>query len=183
MRARNCKISRDFTTGKWSVSFDIDRPEDIPQGELDLTIKPYKPKRSLSANAYMWVLVGKLADATGISSAEIYRNTVKQLGISQLIVINAAAAPAFKRAWEHYGLGWFVDDVDEDTGGSVILRAYYGSSTYNRKQMAALIDLVVQDCKQLGIETLTERELSLLCDRWEGERNGKVQGRAKHNAG
>ena len=51
MRARNCKISRDFTTGKWSVSFDIDRPEDIPQGELDLTIKPYKPKRSLSANA------------------------------------------------------------------------------------------------------------------------------------
>ncbi len=161
MRARNCKISRDFTTGKWSVSFDIDRPEDIPQGELDLTIKPYKPKRSLSANAY----------------------TVKQLGISQLIVINAAAAPAFKRVWEHYGLGWFVDDVDEDTGGSVILRAYYGSSTYNRKQMAALIDLVVQDCKQLGIETLTARELSLLCDRWEGERNGKVQGRAKHNAG
>ena len=54
MRARNCKISRDFTTGKWSVSFDIDRPEDLPQGELDLTIKPYKPKRSLSANAYMW---------------------------------------------------------------------------------------------------------------------------------
>lgn len=168
MRARNCKISRDFTTGQWSVAFDIDRPEDIPQGELDLTIKPYKPKRSLSANAYMWVLVGKLADATGISSTEIYRNTVKQLGISQLIVINAAAAPAFKRVWEHYGLGWFVDDVDEDTNGSVILRAYYGSSTYNRKQMAALIDLVVQDCRAVGIETLTEQELSLLCDKWEG---------------
>ena len=65
-----------------------------------------------------------------------------------------------------------MDDVEEDAGGSVILRAYYGSSTYNRKQMAALIDLVVQDCKQLGIETLTERELSLLCDRWEGD-NGK----------
>ena len=156
------------------MSFDIDRPEDIPQGELDLTIKPYKPKRSLSANAYMWVLVGKLADATGISSTEIYRNTVKQLGISQLIVINAAAAPAFKRVWEHYGLGWFVDDVDEDTSGSVILRAYYGSSTYNRKQMAALIDLVVQDCKQLGIETLTERELRLLCDKWESDNGKKV---------
>ena len=174
MRARNCKISRDFTTGKWSASFDIDRPEDIPQGELDLTIKPYKPKRSLSANAYMWVLVGKLADATGISSTDIYRNTVKQLGVSQLIVINAAAAPTFKRIWEQHGLGWFVDDVDEDTGGSVILRAYYGSSTYNRKQMAALIDLVVQDCKQLGIETLTPAELAGLVDKWESDNGKKV---------
>ena len=174
MRARNCKISRDFTTGKWSVSFDIDRPEDIPQGELDLTIKPYKPKRSLSANAYMWVLVGKLADATGISSTDIYRNTVKQLGISQLIVINAAAVPTFKRIWEQHGLGWFVDDVDEDTNGSVILRAYYGSSTYNRKQMAALIDLVVQDCKQLGIDTLTPAELAGLVDRWEGDNGKKI---------
>lgn len=173
MRARNCKISRDFTTGKWSVSFDIDRPEDIPQGELDLTIKPYKPKRSLSANAYMWVLVGKLADATGISSADIYRNSVKQLGISQLIVINAAAAPTFKRIWEQHGLGWFVDDVDEDTGGSVILRAYYGSSTYNRKQMAALIDLVVQDCRAVGIETLTPAELAGLVDRWESDTGHK----------
>lgn len=176
MRARNCKISRDFTTGQWSVSFDIDRPEDTPQGELDLTIKPYKPKRSLSANAYMWVLVGKLADATGISSTDIYRNTVKQLGISQLIVINAAAVPAFKRVWERYGLGWFVDDVDEDTGGSVILRAYYGSSTYNRKQMAALIDLVVQDCKAVGIETLTPAELAGLVDKWEADTGHKQKG-------
>lgn len=155
------------------MSFDIDRPEDIPQGELDLTIKPYKPKRSLSANAYMWVLVGKLADATGISSTDIYRNTVKQLGISQLIVINAAAVPTFKRIWEQHGLGWFVDDVDEDTGGSVILRAYYGSSTYNRKQMAALIDLVVQDCEQLGIETLSPAELAGLVDRWEADTGRK----------
>lgn len=155
------------------MSFDIDRPEDIPQGELDLTIKPYKPKRSLSANAYMWVLVGKLADATGISSTDIYRNTVKQLGISQLIVINAAAVPAFKPVWEQYGLGWFVDDVDEDTGGSVILRAYYGSSTYNRKQMAALIDLVVQDCEQLGIETLSPAELAGLVDGWEADTGRK----------
>ena len=171
MRARNWRVTRDYTTGQWSISFDIDRPQDIPQdipkGELDVTIKPYKPKRSLSANAYMWVLIGKIADATGINRDEIYRNTVKHLGISQLIVINTAAAPAFKRIWEQHGLGWFVDDVDDDVDGSVILRAYYGSSTYNRKQMAALIDLVVQDCRQLGIETLTPAELAGL-----GERGG-----------
>ena len=182
MRARNCKMSRDFTTGKWSVSFDIDRPEDIPQGELDLTIKPYKPKRSLSANAYMWVLVGKLADKTGLPPDEIYRNAIRAVGISQLMVVNARAVSTIDHVWQAYGLGWFTERVDEDKDGEVILRCYYGSSSYDRKQMAALIDYIVQDCKAMGIETLTEQELSLLCDRWEAD-NGKVQGRAKHNAG
>ena len=182
MRARNCKISRDFTTGKWSVSFDIDRPEDVPQGELDLTIKPYKPKRSLSANAYMWVLVGKLADKTGLPPDEIYRNAIRAVGISQLMVVNARAVSTIDHVWQAYGLGWFTERVDEDKDGEVILRCYYGSSSYDRKQMAALIDYIVQDCKAMGIETLTEQELSLLCDRWEAD-NGKVQGRAKHNAG
>ena len=182
MRARNCKISRNFTTGKWSVSFDIDRPEDIPQGELDLTIKPYKPKRSLSANAYMWVLVGKLADKTGLPPDEIYRNAIRAVGISQLMVVNARAVSTIDHVWQAYGLGWFTERVDEDKDGEVILRCYYGSSSYDRKQMAALIDYIVQDCKAMGIETLTEQELSLLCDRWEAD-NGKVQGRAKHNAG
>ena len=182
MRARNCKISRNFTTGKWSVSFDIDRPEDIPQGELDLTIKPYKPKRSLSANAYLWVLVGKLADKTGLPPDEIYRNAIRAVGISQLMVVNARAVSTIDHVWQAYGLGWFTERVDEDKDGEVILRCYYGSSSYDRKQMAALIDYIVQDCKAMGIETLTEQELSLLCDRWEAD-NGKVQGRAKHNAG
>ena len=183
MRARNCKISRNFTTGKWSVSFDIDRPEDLPQGELDLTIKPYKPKRSLSANAYLWVLVGKLADKTGLPPDEIYRNAIRAVGISQLMVVNARAVSTIDHVWQAYGLGWFTERVDEDRDGDVILRAYYGSSSYDRKQMAALIDYVVQDCRAIGIDTMTPAELAGLIDKWEGERNGKVQGRAKHNAG
>lgn len=174
MRARNPRISVDYSTGRKSITFDIDRPEDIPAGELELTVKPYKPKRSLSANAYLWVLVGKLADKTGLPPDEIYRNAIRAVGISQLMVVNARAVSTIDHVWQAYGLGWFTERVDEDKDGDVILRAYYGSSSYDRKQMAALIDLVVQDCKQLGIETLTERELSLLCDRWEGDNGKKI---------
>lgn len=168
MRARNPRISVDYSTGRKSVTFDIDRPEDFPQGELELTVKPYKPRRSLTANAYMWVLVGKLAEETGLSPDEIYRKAVREVGISQLMVVNAKAAPTIDHVWRAYGLGWFTDKVDDDRDGEVILRCYYGSSSYDRKQMAALIDYIVQDCKAMGIETLTERELSLLCDKWEG---------------
>ena len=44
---------------------------------------------------------------------------------------------------------------------------FYGSSTYNSKQMARLIDLCVQDCKEQDIDTMTEQERSLLIDQWE----------------
>ena len=128
------------------------------------------------------MLVGKLADKTGLPPDEIYRNAIRAVGISQLMVVNARAVSTIDHVWQAYGLGWFTERVDEDKDGEVILRCYYGSSSYDRKQMAALIDYIVQDCKAMGIETLTEQELSLLCDRWEAD-NGKVQGRAKHNAG
>lgn len=79
-------------------------------------------------------------------------------------------------------MGWFTDKVDDDRDGEVILRCYYGSSSYDRKQMAALIDYIVQDCKAMGIETMTPAQLAGLIDRWEVD-NGKVQRRAQHNAG
>lgn len=179
MRARNPRFTRDYTSGKWSVSFEIDRPEDLPEGELELTIKPYKQKRSLSANAYMWELVGKIADELLISPNEVYRKAVRELGISRLLVLDKSAFETINTVWSACGLGWFIDRLDDDTGNEAILRLYYGSSSYNKRQMAALIDLVVQDCKSLGIETLTPAELAGLVDRWEAT-DGKVH--AKHNA-
>lgn len=47
------------------------------------------------------------------------------------------------------------------------LRAYYGSSTYDTRQMSALIDHIVQDCKQLGIETLTPDKLAAMMGEWD----------------
>ena len=38
----------------------------------------------------------------------------------------------------------------------------YGSSTYDTAQMSRLIDNIVQDCKAVGIETLTPSELAKL---------------------
>jgi hypothetical protein len=46
------------------------------------------------------------------------------------------------------------------------LRAYYGSSTYDTRQMSALIDTLVQDCKALDIETLSDEKLSAMMEGW-----------------
>ena len=43
---------------------------------------------------------------------------------------------------------------------------YYGSSCYYTKQMSRLIDLVVEDCKEQGIDTATPEEIALLKEEW-----------------
>lgn len=126
-----------------------------------------RKKRSLDANNYLWVLIGKVAAAVGIPSDEVYRNAIREAGEFTPLPIRADAVDDFSRKWSQGGTGWFVDILDDSKlPGYKLVRAFYGSSTYDTKQMSRLIDNVVQDAKALGIETMTERELSLLKEGW-----------------
>ena len=48
-----------------------------------------------------------------------------------------------------------------------IINAYYGSSSFNTKQMSRLIDGLVQDCRDSGIETKTQAEINSLLESWD----------------
>ncbi len=133
------------------------------------TIKEYRPKRSLDANAYLWTLCGKLAEVLGLTKEYIYRDAIRDAGQCDVIVIDKDAAETFMRRWEGHGIGWFCDKVNRlgvDMKNSETLFVYSGSSTYNTKEMARLIDYAVERCKEQDIETLTPRELSLLKSEW-----------------
>ena len=51
-------------------------------------------------------------------------------------------------------------------GENVIVRCYYGSSQYNTEQMSRIINYIVEECNQQGIDTMTEQERSLLLAQW-----------------
>ena len=132
----------------------------------DLEVREHRNKRSLDANAYAWVLIGKLADAMRITPKEVYRQAIVNIGGNcEVIPIKEEAAERFKQIWENQGLGWpCVDMGKSKIPGYRNLRAYYGSSTYDTRQMAQLIDNLVQDCKALDIETLPPEKLALLME-------------------
>ena len=44
---------------------------------------------------------------------------------------------------------------------------YYGSSVYNTAEMSKLIELIVQECKQLDIETKSDVEINSLLKEWD----------------
>lgn len=130
-------------------------------GDYELT--KAKTRRSLSANAYCWSLCREIAAAVGLTKEEIYREAVRRVGPYAQLVMPARAAEDFTRRWRANGTGWNVDLVDKAPDG-ILLHAYYGSSTYDTREMSRLLDYLVQDAKALGIETLSERELSLLTE-------------------
>lgn len=139
----------------------------IDEGEpLAAVIGTATQKRSLSANAYAWALMNQLAGKINRPVLDIYRDLIRDIGGSSAIVtLRADAAKAFKNGWESKGEGWQVHKLDEMTtpqGMFYNLQCWYGSSQFDPSQMHRLIELIVQECQQQGIPTMTPEEISKL---------------------
>ena len=142
--------------------------ESMESGKVyEVSIAQQRKKRSLDANGYFWVLCDKLAAKLNIPKTELYRNYVRDIGgNSEIVCVLEKAADRLIDGWTRNGMGWIAEKFPSKIGNCVNVTLYYGSSVYDTAQMSRLIDLIVQDCKIHGIETMTERELSLLKERW-----------------
>ena len=166
----------EITRAEWSagkLTLETSDPEAIrfaygfKAGEY--TISPAKKPRSLDANAYCWVLIGKLAEALRLPKEEVYRNAIKDIGGNyDVVCVQEKALDALKRGWTHNGLGWQIETMPSKIDGCVNAMLYYGSSVYDARQMSLLIDHIIEDCRALGIETLPPEKLDALKEAWHG---------------
>lgn len=172
-------LSKDFTTNKAVITIQTDANvlphlEKILNEDMSCKLSKYKSDkaRSLNANAYMWVLIGKLEEELSkndekITKDLIYKDYIKHYGRSIEYQIPEEAVKAMTAVWTAYGLGWFCEVVDDGAvENTKVVRFYYGSSCYSSSRMSRLIKAVVSDCEALGISTLTPQEIKLLIDKW-----------------
>ena len=97
---------------------------------------------------------------------------MREVGPHKDFTLTQGEAKTFRVAWERLGTGWPTEQVDFDRDGDrVVIRAYYGSSTYNSKQMSRLIDSIVEDAKEIGIETLPPEKLAAMKEEWDAPAN------------
>lgn len=131
--------------------------------DLIISIKEFKKRRSVSQNAYLWVLLNELAIKLHSTKDEIYKEFVKDYGLFTILPIKNEAVESFIDKWCKNGIGWFCQNLGESKlNGYTKLIAYYGTSTYNTSEMNRVIEAVVDSCKENGIETLTPDEIKLL---------------------
>ena len=159
-------------TGKQIISLEVNEDfrnefDTLAESDLDIEIKKHRKKRSLDASAYCWVLCDKLAQKLGKSKDEIYREQIKHIGgVSEIVCVQKQAIEKLVDVWCNRGLGWQVDVMPSKIDGCVNAVLYYGSSTYDTKQMSDLISHLVQDCENLGISTMTPAEVDSLLSLW-----------------
>ena len=134
----------------------------------DVSVVKHIEKRSLDANAYAWILFGKIAEKLRTDKVSIYREFIKRVGKYEVVPIKDEAVETFERMWTKNGLGNLCEELgDSKFRGFKNIIIYYGSSSYNKKEMARLIDEAVEEAKKMDIETLTPDELEKLKIDWE----------------
>lgn len=136
---------------------------------LRVKLTRWQEKRSLTANAYCWVLLGKLSEKLGIPPEEIYWRLIPDIGGNY----TAASVPLsgldmLRRTWGNNGLGWRVSVLGASSPGMIDVLLYYGSSVYDKSQMARLIDLIITECKEQGVEYLPPDRLAAMLEEWGG---------------
>lgn len=164
--------SIDFQTQKPKITFlinnNITSLEEIEnENLLDIEAKKHRNKRSIDANAYCWVLIGKLSEKMNIPSIDIYRMAIREIGAYEVLPIRIDALEKFIQAWQKNGAGWICEDLGKSKlEGYTNVKAYYGSSSYDTKEMSKLIDILVEDCKLQGIPTDTPEQIAMYKEMW-----------------
>ena len=156
--------------GRLCISFTVDaQPSQLGLDELrtdllDITAQKHRRKRSLNANALLWKCIGDIAAAIGADKWEVYMKMLKRYGAFTYVCVKPGAVEMLKRQWrecEEVGLV----KVGEQT--AVQMLCYYGSSTYDTKQFSRLLDGVISEMEEIGIETPTSEQMRRSLEQWE----------------
>lgn len=173
-------ISLNWQSRKPEITLEIDTDvrdvERLKDKKLSIELKQYREKRSLDANAYYWVLVGRLADMMEQSNSWIHNDMLRKYGQIEvidgkgvyLVLPDTETAQRATDESQTYHLKP-TSQVKKGKDG-IMYRTYMmlrGSSDYDTKEMTELINGIVTACKEVGIETLPPSEVERMLEAYE----------------
>lgn len=167
-------ISLDWKTNQLNLLLSINEKNAISEIEklrddekLSIKIVKYRKKRSLDANAYLWVICTKLAEVHKTSKDEIYEEMLQKYGVlyqdedGNYIVVTLKADIDTSKLEGHWK--YYRSSEDGKFKSYLMIK---GTSLYDSSEMSHFIDMVVQEAKEEGIETLTPAELERMKLAW-----------------
>ena len=164
-------IDKNYITGEINITFSVNEKNTVlPEYEklkdckkLRIRAAQYRKKRSLDANAYLWVLLQKMAEVLRTDKWSLYLQMLKRYGKFTYIVVKPTAVEAVKKQWRECEE---IGEIDVNGDRAVQMLCYYGSSTYDAKEFSILLDGVISEAKDLGIETLPSEELERMMEQY-----------------
>lgn len=174
-------VSEDYISHKARIQLEINEAGrakeclSLRDLVLDIEIKKHRKKRSLNANSYYWILVTKIAEVLEASTPEIHNLMLRRYGQIQLLDGQAIYLPLKDteavRRWAETSEDVHLRPTSELRQGKDgnQYRTYMmlkGSHEYDAKEMSVLINGVVDEARDLDIETLTPSEIDRMMEQW-----------------
>lgn len=183
-----CKLENCLTDadGSLVVSFRVNRDESYTAKQIVAAIKTglvsgkerltaeicwWREKRSLNANSYFHVLVDKIAKKMNLGADEVKAQMVLQYGAvategGERIIV---ALPKSANVNDYYPYAKWIGDFKTKNDREYSQYIFYKQThTLDKAEMAQLIEGVIWEAQELGIETRTPDELASLIENWEG---------------
>lgn len=177
VRARIENISKNLLTGKTTFTFSTDSEtaaeelERLQDKDLRVKAVQYRRKRSLSANALFWACVGKIATATRADKWDVYLQLLKDYGKYTYIVCRPSMVDAVRSQWRE-SMVW--NSVDVNGEEAVQMLCFFGSSSYNTKEMSVLIDGAIETMKELGLDLPMPQDIKTALEQWEVQNGQRI---------
>lgn len=164
LRGTATGLMRDFKTGKLKFTVEVEEgnPEDIEammEKDAAIRIEEFRTHRSKNANALMWACLSKIAAVLGGNKEVYYLQALRKYGKFTLVSVKKESFDAWKKMWRE------CEKVGE-RGDVYDVLCYFGSSTYNTKEFSVLLDGIIDDMRNSGIETPTQEELQRSLELW-----------------
>lgn len=144
------------------LQFLAEQMKEKPDAEWDLT--EHKQKRSTDANGLLWACLQELAVKLHTDKWSVYLMMLKRYGKFTYVLVKPKAVEAMKSQWREIEE---VGEVDVNGEKAIQLLCYYGSSTYNTKEFAHLLDGVISEMKDQELKLPTDKHTKELLDEWE----------------
>ena len=143
----------------------IDEITKLKDEVLDVKITKHRERRSLTSSAYAWVLITKIAQSMQppLNKNDVYVEMLKRYGQGDIVSIQKERLDNVLRAFDYYEFKGIGEVRGKEFHHYMV---YVGSSQYNTKEMSVFIDGIVEEAKELGIETMTPDELRKMTEEW-----------------
>lgn len=134
--------------------------------QFDIEIKEHKEHRSLSANAYAWLLQDKISKALNRRIDDIHNEMVLQYGVLETFSVKKESVESVIRLCDYYKI---LGESELNGTTFVHIRCGIGTHLYDTAEMAKFIQGVVAEAQELGIPTKTPDEIAELESLWRSE--------------
>ena len=165
-------VNKDWRTGKIIISFELNEEPTEAINELGLfeklsiIVKKFRKKRSNDANGMFWSCLDEIAKVLNTDKWEVYLKMLKRYGKFTYICVKPSAVESMKLQWRETEV---VGNININGEEAVQMLCYFGSSTYNTREFSVLLDGVISEMRELGLQPPATKEMRRVLEEWRSQ--------------